>query len=257
MIEVRGLAKSFGNLRVVENVNFVARDGEITGLIGPNGAGKTTMFRLICTVLRPNRGATLIDGIDSQRETLAARHRLGVLPDNRALYTRLTAREHLRYFGELHGIPRGELNARIAGLIETLRMEEFIDRRARGFSRGQQMKVVLGRALIHRPQNIMLDEPTNGLDVATSRSVRDLLRRLRDEGRCILLTSHIMQEVGALADRIVILSGGNIVLQGTPGELRRATGLHELEEIFMAATQGPNEGSAEEEPAAVALAAGN
>ncbi len=238
MIEVRGLAKSFGDLRVVEDVSFVARDGEITGLIGPNGAGKTTMFRLICTVLRPNRGTTLIDGIDSQKDPLAARRRLGVLPDLRALYTRLTAREHLRYFGELHGIGRGELAARIEELVATLRMEDFIDRRAKGFSRGQQMKVALGRALVHQPHNIMLDEPTNGLDVATSRAVRDLLRRMRAEGRCILLTSHIMQEVAALADRIVVLAEGRIVLQGAPAELRRATGLHDLEEIFMAATQG-------------------
>ena len=238
MIEVRGLAKSFGDLRVVDDVSFVARDGEITGLIGPNGAGKTTMFRLICTVLRPNRGTTLIDGIDSRKDPLAARRRLGVLPDIRALYTRLTAREHLRYFGELHGIGRNELAARIADLVATLRMEDFIDRRAKGFSRGQQMKVALGRALVHEPHNIMLDEPTNGLDVATSRSVRDLLRRLRAEGRCILLTSHIMQEVAALADRIIVLAEGRIVLQGAPAELRRATGLHDLEEIFMAATQG-------------------
>jgi sodium transport system ATP-binding protein len=237
MIEVRGLAKSFGALRVVEDVSFVARDGEITGLIGPNGAGKTTMFRLICTVLRPNRGTTLIDGIDSQKDPLAARRRLGVLPDLRALYTRLTAREHLRYFGELHGIERNELDTRIEELVATLRMEDFIDRRAKGFSRGQQMKVALGRALVHRPHNIMLDEPTNGLDVATSRAVRDLLRRLREEGRCILLTSHIMQEVGALADRIVVLADGRIVLQGAPAELRRATGLNDLEEIFMAVTQ--------------------
>jgi sodium transport system ATP-binding protein len=236
MIEVRGLAKSFGALRVVEDVSFVARDGEITGLIGPNGAGKTTMFRLICTVLRPDRGAMLIDGIDAERDSLAARRRLGVLPDIRGLYTRLTAREHLRYFGELHGLARRDIEVRIAELVETLRMEDFIDRRARGFSRGQQMKVALGRALVHRPHNIMLDEPTNGLDVATSRSVRDLLRRLRGEGRCILLTSHIMQEVGALADRIVVLAHGRVVLQGTPAELRRATGLHDLEEIFMAAT---------------------
>jgi len=236
MIEVRDLAKSFGNLQVVQDVSFVARDGEITGLIGPNGAGKTTMFRLICTVLRPHHGTMLIDGIDAQRDPLAARRRLGVLPDIRALYMRLTAREHLRYFGELHGIPRPELEARIDELVETLNMEDFIDRRARGFSRGQQMKVALGRALVHRPHNIMLDEPTNGLDVASSRAVRDLLRRLRAEGRCILLTSHIMQEVGALADRIVVLSGGRVVLQGTPSELRRATGLHDLEEVFMAAT---------------------
>jgi len=238
MIEVRGLAKSFGNLRVVQDASFVARDGEITGLIGPNGAGKTTMFRLICTVLRPHHGTMLIDGIDAQRDPLAARRRLGVLPDIRALYMRLTAREHLRYFGELHGIPRPELEARIDELVETLNMEDFIDRRARGFSRGQQMKVALGRALVHRPHNIMLDEPTNGLDVATSRAVRDLLRRMRAEGRCILLTSHIMQEVAALADRIVVLAEGRIVLQGAPAELRRATGLYDLEEIFMAATQG-------------------
>jgi len=237
MIEVRGLAKSFGELRVVEDVSFVARDGEITGLIGPNGAGKTTMFRLICTVLRPDRGATLIDGINSQKDPIAARRRLGVLPDNRALHTRLTAREHIRYFGELHGLARRELDARIAELVATLRMEDFIDRRARGFSRGQQMKVALARALVHRPHNVMLDEPTNGLDVGTSRAVRDLVRGMRDEGRCILLTSHIMQEIAALADRIVVLSAGRIALDGTPAELRRATGLHDLEEIFMAATQ--------------------
>jgi sodium transport system ATP-binding protein len=237
MIEVRGLAKSFGDLRVVEDASFLAHDGEITGLIGPNGAGKTTMFRLICTVLRPEHGTTLIDGIDSREDPLAARRRLGVLPDIRALYARLTAREHLRYFGRLHGIEPGALDARIEELVATLRMEDFIDRRAKGFSRGQQMKVTLGRALVHQPHNIMLDEPTNGLDVATSRAVRDLLRRLRAEGRCILLTSHIMQEVAALADRIVILARGTVVLQGTPAELRRATGLNELEEIFMAATQ--------------------
>jgi sodium transport system ATP-binding protein len=183
------------------------------------------------------RGTTLIDGIDSQKDPLAARRRLGVLPDIRALYARLTAREHLRYFGRLHGIEPGDLEARIEELVATLRMEDFIDRRAKGFSRGQQMKVALGRALVHRPHNVMLDEPTNGLDVATSRAVRDLLRRLRAEGRCILLTSHIMQEVAALADRIVILARGTVVLQGTPAELRRATGLNELEEVFMAATQ--------------------
>lgn len=237
MIEVRGISKSFGPLRVVENISFFARDGQITGLIGPNGAGKTTLFRLICTVLRPDRGTMLVDGIDAQRDAIAARHRLGVLPDVRGLYTRLTAREHLRYFGALHGIPRRELERRIEALVETLNMEDFIDRRARGFSRGQQMKVALGRALVHEPHNIMLDEPTNGLDVATSRSVRDLLRRLRDEGRCILLTSHIMQEVGALADRIIVLAHGHIVLEGTPAELRDATGLSDLEEIFMATTQ--------------------
>ena len=239
LIEIRAVAKAFGSLQVIEEASFVARDGEITGLIGPNGAGKTTLFRLVCTALRPDSGATLVDGIDSQEDPIAARQRLGVLPDVRGLYPRLTAREHIRYFGSLHGIPRAELDARLTELVETLRMEDFIDRRTHGFSRGQQMKVALGRALVHRPHNIMLDEPTNGLDVTTSRSVRDLMRRLRDEGRCILLTSHIMQEVEALADRIVLLSAGRIALQGTPAELRRATGLDDLEEIFMAATQEP------------------
>ena len=239
MIEVRGLAKSFGTLRVVEDASFVARDGEITGLIGLNGAGKTTMFRLICTVLRPDRGVTLIDGVDAESDPLAARRRLGVLPDVRGLYPRLTAREHLAYFGELHGLGREEIEERVAELVEVLRMEDFIDRRARGFSRGQQMKVALGRALVHRPHNIMLDEPTNGLDVASSRAVRDLLRRLRAEGRCILLTSHIMQEVSALADRIIVLARGRVVLDGTSAELRGATGLDDLEEIFMLATREP------------------
>jgi sodium transport system ATP-binding protein len=200
-------------------------------------------------VLRPDRGTTLIDGIDARDDSLAVRRRLGVLPDIRGLYPRLTAREHLRYFGELHGLGRSELTSRIAELVATLRMEEFIDRRARGFSRGQQMKVALARALVHRPHNIMLDEPTNGLDVGTSRAVRDLLRRLRTEGHCILLTSHIMQEVAALADRIIVLAGGRVVLEGTPAELRRATGLLDLEEIFMAATQ--------EVPPLPALAAGD
>ena len=236
MIELRGVAKAFGGLQVVAAASFIARDGEITGLIGPNGAGKTTLFRLICTVLRPDAGTILVDGIDARRDTIAARRRLGVLPDVRGLYPRLTAREHLRYFGQLHGLAGRELSARIAGLVATLNMGDFIDRRTRGFSRGQQMKVALGRALVHRPHNIMLDEPTNGLDVATSRAVRDLLRQLRDEGRCVLLTSHIMQEVAALADRIVILAGGRIVRDGTPAELRHATGLDDLEEIFMAAT---------------------
>ena len=259
MIEVRGLAKSFGDLRVVDDAGFVAHDGEITGLIGPNGAGKTTIFRLICTVLRPDRGTILIDGAEAQQEPLTARRRLGVLPDTRGLYPRLTAREHLRYFGELHGLGRRELAVRIAEMIETLRMEDFIDRRARGFSRGQQMKVALGRALVHRPHNIMLDEPTNGLDVASSRAVRELLRRLRAEGRCIVLTSHLMHEVAALADRIVVLSGGRVVLQGTPAELRHATGLDDLEEIFMALTREEPTGEAPtgDATAEPALAAGD
>jgi sodium transport system ATP-binding protein len=236
MIEVRDLYKSFGGVHAVRGVSFTARDGEITGIIGPNGAGKTTILRLIYTVLTPDAGQTLIDGLDARLDRRAVQRRIGVLPDVRGLYPRLTAREHVRYFGELHGLTGEVLERRISELIATLNMEDFAARRTRGFSRGQQMKVALARALVHQPHNVLLDEPTNGLDVATSRAVRDLIRRFRAEGRAILLSSHIMQEVAALADRIVIVAEGKIALQGTPEELRRATGLLDLEEIFMAAT---------------------
>ena len=237
MIEVRELHKSFGGVRAVCGVSFTARDGEITGIIGPNGAGKTTILRLIYTVLQPDSGSTLVDGIDSAIDRRQVQRRIGVLPDVRGLYPRLTGREHIRYFGALHGLRGAALEERIEALVRALSMSDFVDRRTRGFSRGQQMKVALARALVHEPHNVLLDEPTNGLDVATSRAVRDLVRRFRAEGRCVLLSSHIMQEVAALADRIIIVADGRVALQGTPEELRRATGLVGLEEIFMAATQ--------------------
>jgi sodium transport system ATP-binding protein len=237
MIEVRDVWKSFGGVRAVRGVGFTARDGEITGVIGPNGAGKTTIFRLIYSVLRPDRGSVLVDGIDAQKDRRAALRRLGVLPDNRSLYPRLTAREHVRYFGRLHGIERQDLDRRIAGFVEALDMAEFIDRPALGFSRGQQMKVGLARTLVHEPHNIILDEPTNGLDVSSTRIVRDMLRRFRDEGRCILLSSHIMQEVWALADRIVVIANGQVALTGTPLEMRAATGCDDIEEIFLASVR--------------------
>src|ERR1700733_6130113 len=188
MIEVCDLHKSFGGLHAVRGVSFTAKDGEITGIIGPNGAGKTTILRLVYTVLQPDSGRTLIDGIDARLERRQVQRRIGVLPDVRGLYPRLTAREHVRYFGALHGLRGADLEGRIDELARTLGMEDFIDRRTRGFSRGQQMKVALARALVHEPHNVLLDEPTNGLDVATSRAVRDLVRRFRPEGRCILLS---------------------------------------------------------------------
>ena len=237
MIEVHDLWKSFGGVQAVRGVSFTARDGEVTGIIGPNGAGKTTIFRLIYSVLRPDRGGVLVDGIDAQADRRAALRRLGVLPDNRSLYPRLTAREHVRYFGRLHGIERHELDRRIAAMVDALGMEEFIDRPARGFSRGQQMKVGLARTLVHDPHNVILDEPTNGLDVSSTRIVRDMLRRFRDEGRCILLSSHIMQEVWALADRIVVIADGEVALAGTPVEMRQATGCDDIEEIFLASVR--------------------
>ena len=239
MIEVRGLRKSFNGVEVLRGIDFMARDGQITGLIGPNGAGKTTTLRMLYTVLRPDSGQALVDGHDASLERLEVQRRIGVLPDNRGLYPRLTAREHVRYFGRLQGLDGADLEARIDRLIDRLGMTEFADRRAKGYSKGQTLKVALARALVHEPANVMLDEPTNGLDIASSRAVRDLIREIRDQGRCVLFSSHIMSEVEALCDRIVVISDGRIVADGVPEELRQATGQADLEEVFMAAvTQG-------------------
>jgi sodium transport system ATP-binding protein len=237
MIAVEGIRKGFRSVTALDGVSFAAANGEITGLIGPNGAGKTTLLRILTTVLKPDFGTVRIDGFDAARHRIEVQRRLGVLPDVRGLYPRLTAREHLRYVGELHGLFGAALDARIAGLSEQLGMAEIIDRRTKGFSRGQSLKVALARALIHDPPNILLDEPTNGLDIASSRAMRDLIRGLRAEGRCLVFCSHIMSEVAALCDRLVVLAGGRVVAQGTPEELRSRTGRSEMEDLFLALTR--------------------
>ncbi len=237
MIEVRDLYKSFKNVRALDGISLTAEDGQITGLIGPNGAGKTTTLRILYTVLGPDRGSAAVDGFDTVRARRDVQRRIGVLSDNRGLYPRLTAREHVRYFGRLHGMRGAALERRIDDLFDMLDMGEIAERRAKGFSRGQTMKVALARALVHRPHNVVLDEPTNGLDVATSRAVRALIRRIRDEGRCILFSSHLMQEVEALCDKVVVIGKGRVLANGTPAELRRATGADDLEDAFMAATE--------------------
>jgi sodium transport system ATP-binding protein len=195
MIEVRNLRKSFKDLVAVENVSFSAKDGEITGLIGPNGAGKTTTMRILYTIMRPDSGQALVDGFDAVADPQQVQRRIGVLPDNRGLYPRLTAREHVRYYGRLHGMKGEALESSIEEMIDTLVMRDVADRRTKGFSKGQTLKVALASALVHKPHNVMLDEPTNGLDVDSSRAVRDMVRRIRDEGRCVLFSSHIMSEV--------------------------------------------------------------
>ena len=236
MIEVEGLEKSFKAVHALRGVSFSANDGEITGLIGPNGAGKTTTLRILYTVLKPDRGVAMIDGFDSCKAPRDVQRRIGVLADSRGLYPRLTAREHVRYFGRLHGLRGAALENRIDGLIRMLDMDEIADRRAKGFSKGQTMKVALARALVHNPHNVLLDEPTNGLDVAGARAVRDLIRRIRDEGRCVLFSSHIMTEVELLSDRLVVVGNGRVLANGTVADLRRSTGKQDLEEAFMRAT---------------------
>jgi len=222
----------------LDGVAFEALDGEVTGLIGPNGAGKTTALRILYTVLRPDSGAARIDGFDTVNDRRDVQRRIGVLPDSRGLYPRLTAREHVRYYGRLHGLGGADLERRIDALIETLGITDFADRRAKGFSKGQTRKVAMARALVHEPGNLLLDEPTNGLDVPSTRAVHELIRGWRDQGRCVLFCSHIMQEVAAVADRVVVLAGGRVVANGTVAELLRRTGAEDLDKMFLALT-GP------------------
>ena len=234
MILVQALKKTFQSVNALDGVDFEAKDGEITGLIGPNGAGKTTAFRVIYTVMRPDSGAALVDGFDTVQDRREVQRRIGVLPDARGLYPRLTAREHVRYYGRLHGLGGRELETRIDRLIDTLGMADFADRRAKGFSKGQTRKVAMARALVHEPGNLLLDEPTNGLDVPSTRAVHELIRGWRDQGRCVLFCSHIMQEVAAVADRVVVLAGGRVVANGTVAELLRRTGADDLDKMFLA-----------------------
>jgi sodium transport system ATP-binding protein len=233
MIEVTGLAKSFGEVVAVADVSFTAEDGAITGLLGPNGAGKTTALRVIAGIVRADRGRSRVDGIDVSARPNAVRGRLGMLPDARGLYPRLSARENVRYFGRLHGLEGEALERRIEALVEMLDLGAVVDRRVEGFSQGERMKVAIARAVVHGPQNVVLDEPTNGLDVMSIRSLREFLRRLRDEGRCVLFSSHVMQEVAVLCDTIVIVAHGRVAASGSLSDLRAATGVESLEDLFV------------------------
>ena len=237
MIEANGLSKAFktrtGTVQAVSDVGFSARDGEITGLLGPNGAGKTTTLRMLYTLMSPDRGSVRVDGIDAARDPDAARRRLGVLPDARGVYKRLTARENIAYFGRLHGMSDADIRERTRALSQALEMDDILDRQTEGFSQGQRTKTAIARAVVHDPRNVILDEPTNGLDVMTTRGLREFLRQLRGEGRCVIFSSHIMQEVAALCDRIVIVSRGRVSAEGTPEELRALAGEDNLEDAFV------------------------
>ena len=233
MIEARDLHKSFGAVTAVDGVSFVARDGEITGLLGPNGAGKTTTLRMLYTLMQPDRGEVLVDGIDAAGDAAAVRRRLGVLPDARGLYKRLTAYENIEYFARLQDIDADTRPRRIDALVAALDMRDIVDRRTEGFSQGQRVKTAIARALVHDPRNVILDEPTNGLDVMATRAMRTFMLRLKQEGRCVLFSSHIMQEVGALCDRIVVIARGRVVADAAPEALREQTGAATLEDAFV------------------------
>jgi sodium transport system ATP-binding protein len=236
VIAVENLHKRFGDVHAVDGVSFTAPDGKVTGLLGPNGAGKTTTLRMLYTLMRPDEGRILVDEVDAVANPEGARHRLGVLPDQSGLYPRLTAREHIHYFGELQGITGRDLAARTADLLKMLDMTDIADRRAAGYSHGERTKTALARAIVHNPGNVLLDEPTNGLDVMSTRAVRDIIRRLKAEGRTVLFSSHVMQEVSALCDTIVVIARGKIVASGTPDDLRSQAGKQNLEDAFVALT---------------------
>ena len=237
MIIANDLHKSFktktGKVTAVDGVSFTAHDGQITGLLGPNGAGKTTTMRMLYTLMTPDRGTVTVDGIDAARDPVAVRRALGVLPDARGVYKRLTARENIAYFGELHGLSSKQIAERTKALSDALDMGDILDRQTEGFSQGQRTKTAIARALVHDPRNVILDEPTNGLDVMTTRAMRGFLRQLREEGRCVIFSSHIMQEVAALCDRIVIIAKGTVVAAGPAPTLREQEGEANLGEAFV------------------------
>ena len=241
MIQVTDLKKSFGDVQALKNVSFHAGDGQVTGLLGPNGAGKTTTLRVLYTILRPDSGSAEVDGFNVATQPVEVQRSIGALPTSKGLYPRLSARENIHYYGLLHGLDPKTVDERINRLAATLEMESIIDRRTEGFSTGEIMKVAIARALIHDPRNILLDEPTNGLDVMSTRSMRAFIRRLRDEGRCVLFSSHIMQEVSALCDQIVVIAAGQVVAQGSADDLLRHTGQSTLEDAFVSAI-GSGEG---------------
>jgi len=235
MIKINSIHKSFGTVHAVRGVSFDAPDGKITGLLGPNGAGKSTMLRVLYTVLKPDQGTANIDGADVVSDSLAARRNIGALPHGAGLYPHLTARENIAYYANLCGLDKSEVDDRVSSIVKLLEIDAFADRRTKGFSQGQRTKVSLARALVHDPQNVILDEPTNGLDVMATRSLRHLILKLKDAGRCVLFSSHVMQEVAALCDDICIIANGQVASDDSIDGIRERTGEDDLEEAFVSA----------------------
>ena len=233
MIEISNITKSFGSVEAVKGVSFTARDGRITALLGPNGAGKSTTLRILSSVLGADSGYAKVDDINVAEEPQEARRRIGVLPHNSGIYARLTGAENIRYFGRLQGLTDAQLDTRIDELVDILGMKEFVHRRTAGFSQGQTIKVALARAIVHNPRHVILDEPTNGLDVMATRALRQIIRDLKAAGKCVLFSSHIMQEVEALCDDIIIIGHGEVCFDGTLERLREHAQTDDLEEAFI------------------------
>ena len=233
MITVTDLNKRFGKVQAVQGVTFTAQDGRITGLLGPNGAGKSTTLRILATLLRPDSGDATVDGQSVLNNPIEVKRRMGVLSHASGLYPQLTARENIVYFGELHGLDRSTANERVEELSRLLELGDILERKAKGFSQGQRLKTALARALIHSPRNLILDEPTNGLDVMAVRNIRALLHRLRAQGHCILFSSHVMQEVALLCDEVVVIAQGRVAATGTVESLRSEAGEATLEDAFV------------------------
>ena len=235
MIRVDNIHKSFGKVHAVRGVSFEAPDGKITGLLGPNGAGKSTTLRVLYTVLKPDEGSATIDGADVVTDSLAARGRIGALPHGAGLYPHLTARENIAYFARLCGVDKSEVDDRVDQIVRLLEIGDFAERRTKGFSQGQRTKVSLARSLVHNPQNVILDEPSNGLDVMATRSLRELILKLKDDGRCVLFSSHVMQEVAALCDDICIVAHGRVAIDDSIDGIRERTGCDDIEDAFVKA----------------------
>ena len=241
MIEVQEVRKQFGAVQALGGVSFTARDGQITALLGPNGAGKTTLLRTLVGLLRRDHGSIAIDGIDPEKDPLAVRRNIGLLTDQFGLYERLSTREYLSYFGELNGMAGPALRQRIGEVASLLQMDDILERRTKGFSQGQRIKVALARTLLHRPRHLLLDEPSRGLDVMCTRALRHALAALRADGCCVIMATHVMQEVTHLCDDVIVIAKGHTVAQGSPEELCRRTGIANLEDAFVSLV-GTDEG---------------
>lgn len=243
MIEVQGLSKKIADVQALDDLSFTAQDGKITGLLGPNGAGKTTCLRTLFNLLSADSGWSKVDGVDVSEQPLIAKQSLGLFPDPFGLYERLTPREYIQFFAEMNGFGKLAAQNACSMVLNKLQMEDIADRRCKGFSQGQRMKTALAQAIVHKPQNIVLDEPTRGLDVMSTRTLRDLLLSLKSDGHCILFSSHVMQEVSALCDEVVVMAAGRSIAQGSPQELCERTGQDSLEEAFISLV-GSDEGIA-------------